>query len=156
MLHLLGLRLWGEIESVVTALERMRLLVRGIGGEGSEAAGQIYQVSNMDTLGTDEAGIIRRVMRICTEIVRQEYNARVRLLQESPLILADCLARSLSILERASAGHGWRWNFSRRCALRRGDEVVHAPESGGRGSRDLMMQPGHLRRDWARKCPPQT
>lgn len=101
MLHLLGLRLLGEIEAVVRGLERMRLLVRGIGGEGSEAAGQIYQISNMDTLGVNENEIVFRVMRISEEVVRQEYNARVRLIQESPLVLADCLARSLCVLQNA-------------------------------------------------------
>jgi protein arginine kinase len=101
MLQLLGLRLLGEAEAAVRGLERMRLLVRGIAGEGSEAAGQIYQVSNMDTLGKDEASIVGRVARICAEVVRQEHNARVRLIQESPLVLADCLARSLSVLQNA-------------------------------------------------------
>ncbi|MDR2848936.1 MAG: ATP--guanido phosphotransferase [Verrucomicrobiota bacterium] len=101
MLHLLGLRLLGEIEAVVSGLERMRLLVRGIGGEGSDAAGQIYQISNMDSLGADEETVIRRVTRICAEVVRQELNARARLLQESPLVLVDCLARSLSVLQNA-------------------------------------------------------
>ena len=101
MLHLLGLRLLGEVEAVVRGLERMRLLVRGIGGEGSEAAGQIYQISNMDSLGTEEQAIVARVARICAEVVRQERNARVRLIQESPLVLIDCLARSLSVLQNA-------------------------------------------------------
>jgi len=101
MVHLLGLRLLGEIEAVVRGLERMRLLVRGIGGEGSEAAGQIYQISNMDTLGVSEESTVQRVARISGEVVRQEYNARVRLIQESPLVLMDCLARSLSVLQNA-------------------------------------------------------
>lgn len=101
MLHLLGLRLMGDVEAAVRGLERMRLLVRGMAGEGSEAAGQIYQISNMDSLGQDEASIVGRVKRICAEVVRQEHNARVRLIQESPLVLADCLARSLSVLQNA-------------------------------------------------------
>ncbi len=101
MLHLLGLRLIGEIEAVVRGLERMRLLVRGIGGEGSEAAGQIYQISNMDSLGMDEPSIVRRVTRISSEVVQQEYNARARLIQESTMVLLDCLARSLSVLQNA-------------------------------------------------------
>lgn len=101
MVHLLGLRLLGEIDAVVRGLERMRLLVRGIGGEGSEAAGQIYQISNMDTLGISEESIVQRVVRISGEVVRQEYNARVRLIQDSPLVLMDCLGRSLSVLQNA-------------------------------------------------------
>ncbi|MDD4016594.1 MAG: ATP--guanido phosphotransferase [Kiritimatiellae bacterium] len=101
MVHLLGLRLLGELEAVVRGLERMRLLVRGIGGEGSEAAGQIYQISNMDALGVSEETIVQRVARISGEVVRQEHNARVRLVQEMPLVLMDCLARSLSVLQNA-------------------------------------------------------
>jgi protein arginine kinase len=86
MVHLLGLRLLGEVEAVERGLERMRLLVRGIGGEGSEAAGQIYQISNMDTLGVTWAGIVGRVSRIVAEVVRQERNARIRWSGRTPLV----------------------------------------------------------------------
>ena len=147
MLHLLGLRLLGEIDPVVSALERMRLLVRGIGGEGSEAAGQIYQVSNMDTLGTDEAGIIRRVTRICAEVVRQEHNARVRLLQESPLVLVDCLARSLSVLQNArllTTAEALEFLSSLRLGAAMG--LCTRLRVSDVDALILMMQPGHLQK----------
>ncbi|HNX36096.1 MAG TPA: ATP--guanido phosphotransferase [Kiritimatiellia bacterium] len=147
MLHLLGLRLLGEVEPVVRGLERMRLLVRGIGGEGSEAAGQIYQISNMDTLGADEATVVRRVARICAEVVRQEYNARVRLIQESPLVLVDCLARSLSVLQNArllatsealeflsAMRLGASLGLCTRLKVQDVDKLI------------LLMQPGHLQK----------
>jgi protein arginine kinase len=147
MLHLLGLRLLGEIDPVVCGLERMRLMVRGIGGEGSEAAGQIYQISNMDTLGVDEETIIRRVARICAEVVRQEHNARVRLMQESPLVLADCLARSLSVLQNArllataealeflsAMRLGAAMGLCTRLNVQDVDKLI------------LLMQPGHLQK----------
>ena len=147
MLHLLGLRLLGEIEPVVRGLERMRLLVRGIGGEGSEAAGQIYQISNMDTLGVDETTIVQRVTRICAEVVRQEHNARVRLIQESPLVLVDCLARSLSVLQNArllatfealeflsAMRLGASLGLCTRLKVQDVDKLI------------LLMQPGHLQK----------
>ena len=147
MLHLLGLRLIGEIEPVVRGLERMRLLVRGIGGEGSEAAGQIYQISNMDTLGVDEAMIVQRVTRVCAEVVRQEHNARLRLIQESPLVLVDCLARSLSVLQNArllatfealeflsAMRLGASMGLCTRLKVREVDKLI------------LLMQPGHLQK----------
>jgi len=147
MLHLLGLRLLGEIEPVVRGLERMRLLVRGIGGEGSEAAGQIFQISNMDTLGVDEAAIVQRVMRICAEVVRQEHNARVRLIHESPLVLVDCLARSLSVLQNArllatfealeflsAMRLGASLGLCARLKVQDVDKLI------------LLMQPGHLQK----------
>ncbi len=101
MLHLPGLRLLEEIDQVVHALERMRFLVRGIGGEGSEAFGQFYQISNMDTLGVSDEAIVTRVVRICAEVVRQERNARLRLQQKTPLVLVDFIARALSVLKSA-------------------------------------------------------
>ena len=147
MLHLLGLRLIGEIESVVRGLERMRLLVRGIGGEGSEAAGQIYQISNMDSLGMDEQAIVRRVTRISSEVVQQEYNARARLIQESPMVLLDCLARSLSVLQNArllatvealeflsAMRLGASLRLFTRLKVSEVDKLI------------LLMQPGHLQK----------
>ncbi len=147
MLHLLGSSLLGEIEPVVRGLERMRLLVRGIGGEGSEAAGQIYQVSNMDTLGTDEAGIIRRVTRICSEVVRQEHNARVRLLQETPLVLVDCLARSLSVLQNArllATAEALEFLSALRLGAAMG--LCTRLKVSDVDALILMMQPGHLQK----------
>jgi protein arginine kinase len=147
MLHLLGLRLLGEIEPVVRGLERMRLLVRGIGGEGSDAAGQIYQISNMDTLGVDEATVVRRVTRICAEVVRQEYNARVRLIQESPLVLVDCLARSLSVLQNArllATAEALEFLSAMRLGASLGlCTRLKVPEVD---KLILLMQPGHLQK----------
>ncbi|MDD4102513.1 MAG: ATP--guanido phosphotransferase [Kiritimatiellae bacterium] len=147
MLHLMGLRLLGEIEPVIRGLERMRLLVRGVCGEGSEAAGQIYQISNMDTLGTDESFIVSRIQRICAEVVRQEHNARVRLIRESPLVLVDCLARSLSVLQNArllstsealeflsAIRLGAALKLCTRLSVSDVDDMI------------LVMQPGHLQK----------
>jgi len=147
MVHLLGLRLLGESEPVLRGLERMRLLVRGIGGEGSEAAGQIYQISNMDTLGVDEASIVQRMSRISAEVVRQEHNARERLIRESPLVLVDCLARSLSVLQNArllatyealeflsAMRLGASLGLCTRLKVRDVDKLI------------LLMQPGHLQK----------
>jgi protein arginine kinase len=147
MVHLLGLRLLGEIEAVVRGLERMRLLVRGMGGEGSEAAGQIYQISNRDSLGLDERSIIQRVSRICAEVVRQEQNARERLIQESPLVLVDCLARSLSVLQNArllATSEALEFLSAMRLGASLGLFSRMKPAEVDRLI--LMMQPGHLQK----------
>ncbi len=147
MLHLMGLRLLGEIDPVIRGLERMRLLVRGVCGEGSEAAGQIYQISNMDTLGVDEASIVSRVQRISFEVVRQEHNARVRLIQDSPLVLVDCLARSLSVLQNArllSTSEALEF----LSAIRLGAALKLCTRMSVANVDDLIlvMQPGHLQK----------
>jgi len=147
MVHLLGLRLLGEIEAVVRGLERMRLLVRGMGGEGSEAAGQIYQISNMDSLGSDERTIVQRVSRICAEVVRQERNARERLIQESPLVLLDCLARSLSVLQNArllATSEALEFLSAMRLGTSLG--LFTRMKVSDVDKLILMMQPGHLQK----------
>ena len=99
MLHLMGLRMTGELDAVLRGLERMRLLIRGLYGEGSESSGHIYQISNMETLGMDEKAILARLRRICEEVVRQECNARARMLQNSPRVVQDFFVRSLCLLQ---------------------------------------------------------
>ena len=44
MLHLPALKLTGEIEKVFRAAKEMRLAVRGLYGEGTEATGDFYQI----------------------------------------------------------------------------------------------------------------
>lgn len=99
MLHLMGLRMTGDLDAVIRGLERMRLLVRGLYGEGSESSGHIYQISNMETLGMDEQTILARMRRICEEVVRQECNARARMIQDSPRVVQDFFTRSLCLLQ---------------------------------------------------------
>ena len=54
MLHLPALKMTQEIDRVVRAAQDMRLAVRGLYGEGTEAVGDFYQISNQTTLGKSE------------------------------------------------------------------------------------------------------
>lgn len=101
MLHLLGLGLTGEIDQAFKALDRLGLAVRGIWGEGSEAAGHLYQISNQQTLGETEQEIIDRLHDCVGETARQEQNARMRLIEGKPDVIMDCVARALAILRSA-------------------------------------------------------
>ena len=58
MLHLPALRLTNEFERVGQAAKDMKLAVRGLFGEGTEALGDFFQVSNQITLGREEKDII--------------------------------------------------------------------------------------------------
>ena len=101
MVHLLGLRLTGELDAVLRALERLRLTVRGVSGEGSDPAGHMFQISNQETLGVDEATMIARLLDVVGDVVHQEQNARRRLQRDMPETLADCVARALAIVQHA-------------------------------------------------------
>ena len=98
MIHMPGLKLMGEVEQAVKALTRMGLAVRGLLGEGSEAYGNMFQVSNQSTLGESESAIMDRLIRVVDELVRQEQNARARLMEGRLTFVVDQVGRALGIL----------------------------------------------------------
>ena len=98
MLQLSGLRLTGELEQVMNALDRLGLVVRGLLGEGTEAYGNIFQISNQSSLGSTEEEILSRLGALVRALVRQERHARLRVLQNRRNLLDDQLGRALAIL----------------------------------------------------------
>jgi len=82
MLHLPGLRLINEIDAVTRGLNKVGLAVRGLLGEGTEAMGNMYQVSNQTTLGETEETVVTRLVQIVNEVIEHERNARIRLIEK--------------------------------------------------------------------------
>lgn len=102
MLHLPGLKLTGDIEKVKRAAGDMNLAVRGFYGEGSEAAGDFYQVSNQTTLGKSEQSILNDLAgEIIPKIVEYERMARRNLLAKRGAALEDQVYRALGLLTHA-------------------------------------------------------
>ena len=63
MLHLPGLVLGDQINQVIQSVNKLGLAVRGLYGEGTEAMGNVFQVSNQTTLGETEDEIIARLKK---------------------------------------------------------------------------------------------
>ena len=102
MLHLPALKLTGEIEKVRRAARDMHLAVRGLFGEGSEALGDLYQVSNQTTLGRSEQEVLGDFERtIVPQIIAYEHQARQALLRQRTAQLDDKVHRALAILTNA-------------------------------------------------------
>lgn len=101
MLHLPGLVMTKEIQKVFGALQKLRLAVRGLYGEGSQAMGDFYQISNQVTLGRSEDDLIKTVCEVVPSILRYERRARESLLRDNRESLHDQIARALGILSRA-------------------------------------------------------
>jgi len=102
MLHLPALKLTKEIERVGRAARDMRLAVRGVQGEGTDALGDFYQVSNQTTLGTSEREIIRAFSEaIIPKMVEYEKTARDALIRHSAYQLDDKIWRAFGILANA-------------------------------------------------------
>ncbi|MDT8902741.1 protein arginine kinase [Anaeroselena agilis] len=111
MLHLPALVLTSQINRIVAAATQLGLAVRGLYGEGTEAIGNIFQISNQITLGHSEQDIIDNLQTIARQVVQQERVAREALTKKSADALADrvwraygvlCYARSISGQEAMS------------------------------------------------------
>ena len=102
MLHLPALKITGQIDKFFNAARDMNLAVRGLFGEGTEAAGDFYQISNQITLGVSEADIITEFENnIIPEIVDYENAARSQLLSEQIDLLDDKISRAVALLRNA-------------------------------------------------------
>ena len=102
MLHLPALRLTNELEKVGQAARDMKLAVRGLHGEGTEAVGDFFQVSNQITLGRGEEEIIDDFRSVVIpKIVEYEHAARDALVHSRPQALDDKIYRAMGQLKNA-------------------------------------------------------
>ncbi len=101
MLHLPALVITRQIDKVFRSLQKISLAVRGLYGEGSQAMGDFYQISNQVTLGRTESELIRQVSDIVPVIIDYERQAREFLVNESHENLHDRVSRAYGILRTA-------------------------------------------------------
>ena len=103
MLHLPGLVLSELINQVVQAVSKIGLAVRGLYGEGTEAMGNLFQISNQTTLGEKEDEIINRLTKVIETIIEKEHDARQVLIQKKSNTLWDQIGRAYGVLTFAHA-----------------------------------------------------
>lgn len=101
MVHLPALVVSEQINQVIQAVNKIGLAVRGLYGEGTEAMGNLFQVSNQTTLGEKEDEIIARLQKVIEQIIEHEQNARAALLQKQATKLLDHVGRGYGILRHA-------------------------------------------------------
>lgn len=106
MLHLPGMVLTKQIQRMVTAATQLGLAVRGMYGEGTEASGNIFQLSNQLTLGYSEQEIVDNLTSVARQVVEQERGARKALVSEAGNSLADRIWRAYGILRFARSVSG--------------------------------------------------
>lgn len=98
MLHLPALVITRQIEKVFRSLHKISLAVRGLYGEGSQAMGDFYQISNQITLGRSETELINQVSEVVPVLIDYERRAREFLMRESHKDLHDRVSRAYGIL----------------------------------------------------------
>jgi protein arginine kinase len=101
MLHLPALVLDEQVTQIIQAVNKLGLAVRGLYGEGTEALGNVFQVSNQMTLGESEAEIVERLSKVVAQIIEHEENARGRLLEKKPKVMFNHVGRAYGILANA-------------------------------------------------------
>lgn len=102
MLHLPALKLTNQIEKVVHAARDTNMTVRGLFGEGTEAVGDFFQLSNQVTLGFSEEQIVSNFgENIVPKIVRYEMLAREQLVKNREDVVEDKIQRALGVLRNA-------------------------------------------------------
>ena len=101
MLHLPGLVLSEQINPIIQSVNKLGLAVRGLYGEGTEALGNVFQVSNQMTLGENEPAIVERLEKVLSQIIEHEENARQTLLEKKPKVVFNHIGRAYGILANA-------------------------------------------------------
>jgi len=147
MAHLPGLVLNDQINQVIQAVNKIGLAVRGLYGEGTEAMGNLFQVSNQTTLGESEPEILERLGKVIGMILQHERHARENLLARRPTALLDQIGRAYGVLTHA-------WSIASKEALnllsllRLGIDLGLFPEPFRTGIDALFMetQPAHLQK----------
>lgn len=156
MMHLPALVLTGQINRILSAVTQVGLAVRGLYGEGSEATGNLFQVSNQITLGQSEEEIIEHLHQVARQMVEHERAARTKLLSESRLRIEDRVRRSFGILSHAAIMDS-KEASQRLSDVRLGVHLGLLPQVTARTLNELMVstQPGFLQMTYGEVLNPE-
>lgn len=152
MLHLPGLVLSDQIGQVLNGINKFGFAVRGLYGEGTESLGNLYQISNQSTLGESESDIIRRLERIIAQVAIHEQNAREKLLEDDPAMVADKVGRAYGLLRYSHLMES-KEALNLLSLLRLGGSLDYFPSDTVSLCDELLMeiQPAHLQLHAGRK-----
>lgn len=100
LVHIPALQMTGNLNKMLNIINNLGMNVRGLYGEGSKAEGDVYQVSNNQTLGITEKEIAKNLNLLAQKIIDQERLAR-KYLSKNSLKLEDDVYRSYGILVNA-------------------------------------------------------
>ncbi len=101
MMHLPALVMTKQINKVLAAISKLSFASRGFYGEGTQASGNFYQISNQVALGHSEQDIIQNINGLIRQVIEQEEQARQALLVQNRPMLEDKICRSWGLLKTA-------------------------------------------------------
>ena len=153
MLHLPALKLTGEIEKVRRAARDMHMAVRGFYGEGTDAIGDFFQISNQTTLGRTEQEVLTDFQQeVIPQVIEYERRARRALMNERRRIVEDRVYRAWGVLTNArmlTSEETMRHLTYLRLGI--GVELIHDVEPDAINEMMLLTQPAHLQKMMGRR-----
>jgi len=152
MLHLPALVLSEQINQIIQAVNKLGLAVRGLYGEGTEALGNVFQVSNQMTLGEVEAEVVERLNKVLLQLIEHEENARITLLEKKPKTIFNHIGRAYGILANAHSISS-KETMNLLSLLRLGVDIAMF-QGTDRALADelfLITQPAHLQKRFSEK-----
>jgi protein arginine kinase len=152
MLHLPGLVLAEQINAIIQSVNKLGLAVRGLYGEGTEALGNVFQVSNQMTLGESEAAIVERMEKVLAQIIEHEENSRASLLEKKPKMVFNHIGRAYGVLANAHSISS-KETMNLLSLLRLGVDLDMFPGADRSLADELFIstQPAHLQKAHADK-----
>ena len=156
MLHLPALVLTRHITKCFQAMAKIGLNVRGLYGEGTEASGDFYQISNQSTLGKSEDCIVRDLAAVVPEVLRYERNARRTLLTRDRARIEDRVWRAYAMLKYSRILSSEE-AMTLLSALRLGTQtgILSEVETAAVNEMFIFSQPAHLQIRVGRELSPQ-
>jgi protein arginine kinase len=152
MLHLPGMVLAEHVNQIIQAVNKLGLAVRGLYGEGTEALGNVFQVSNQMTLGESETEIVERLNKVLAQIIEHEENDRQKLLETKPKMVFNQIGRAYGILANAHSITS-KETMNLLSFLRLGVDLGHFTNMDRSLVDELFIitQPAHLQKQFSEK-----
>lgn len=147
MMHLPVLSATGQMKVILHTLAKVGIAVRGLYGEGSEAIGDMYQISNQITLGIAEEEIISNLEVVTKQLVEKEREARRAVAGKNRNHFEDTIWRAYGVLAHAKV-MDLKEFMDLLSKLRLGVEmgIITDIDLETINSLTIICQPGHLRK----------
>jgi len=156
MLHLPALVMTRQINRVLSAVAKLSFTTRGLYGEGTEASGNFFQISNQVSLGHSEEEVLQNLNGLIRQIIEQEHQARQAFLTQNQSLLEDRIWRSYGVLKSAhiiSSQESTELLSMVRLGLDLG--IIKDISRGTVNELFILTQPAHLQKMESRKLSPQ-
>ena len=145
LIHLPALVLTEDMERVMRGLTQMTFTVRGFYGEGTNALGNLFQISNQSTMGVSEEEIVEKLAEVTRQIMEHEREAQTALLKEASSQVEDKVWRAYGLLAHARVLSSQEFmNLLSAVRLGRSLGLMGKMSSGFINQLMIITQPSHL------------